>query len=184
MRVSLQADAGASADRPPPSGMKYEMPPQYCSACGTKLRSRRYEGRRRRACPDCGLVAFDDPKVAVGVLATRNGKLLLVQRARNPNRGAWSFPSGFVDAGEGLKEAAVRETKEETGLDIRIQRQLGAFAAPGERVVFIAYAARVLRGRIAIGRECQDVRYFDRDALPLLAFDHDSEILRIWRSEK
>ncbi len=160
------------------------MPPQFCSACGTKLRSRTYEGQRRRACPDCGLIAFDDPKVAVGVLATRNGKLLLVQRARDPHRGAWSFPSGFVDAGEGIEEAAVRETKEETGLDVRIQGQLGAFAAPGERVVFIAYAARVLRGRIAIGRECQDVRYFPPDSLPPFAFDHDAEILRIWRSEK
>ncbi len=119
----------------------------------------------------------------MGVLATRNGKLLLVQRNQNPNRGAWSFPSGFVDAGEGLEEAAVRETKEETGLDVRIQRQLGAFAAPGDRVVFIAYAARVLRGRIAIGRECQDVRYFATDSLPPLAFPHDDEILRAWREQ-
>ncbi len=158
-----------------------DIPPRYCSACGTKLRTRTHEGRRRRACPDCGRIAFDDPKVAVGVLATRNGKLLLVQRAQNPNRGAWSFPSGFVDAGEGLEEAAVRETREETGLDIRIQRQLGAFAAPGDRVVFIAYAARVLRGRIAIGRECQDVGYFAPNSLPPLAFPHDAEILRAWR---
>ena len=156
---------------------------QHCSACGAKLRSRTYEGRRRRACPDCGRIAFDDPKVAVGVLATRNDKLLLVRRDQDPHRGAWSFPSGFVDAGEGLEEATVRETKEETGLDIRIQRQLGAFAHSGDRVVFIAYAARVVRGRIAIGSECQDVRYFPLDALPPFAFDHDAEILRRWRSE-
>ncbi len=159
------------------------QPPRHCSACGTKLRTRTYEGHRRRVCPNCGRIAFDDPKVAVGVLATRNGKLLLVQRGQNPNRGAWSFPSGFVDAGEGLEEAAIRETREETGLEIRIQRQLGAFAHPGDRVVFLAYAARVLRGRIAIGRECQDVRYFDTEDLPALAFPHDAEILKEWRSE-
>ncbi len=158
-----------------------KITPQLCSACGGTLRRRTYEGRRRFACPDCGLTVFDDPKVAVGVLATRRGKLVLVQRARTPNRGSWSFPSGFVDAGEGLEEAAVRETKEETGLDIHIQRQLGAFAASGDRVVFIAYAARVTSGRIVIGRECQDVRYFDPDVLPPLAFPHDAEILRIWR---
>jgi mutator protein MutT len=156
---------------------------RFCSACGAKLRSRTYEGRRRRACPECGRIAFDDPKVAVGVLATRNGKLLLVQRDQDPHRAAWSFPSGFVDAGEGLEEAAVRETREETGLDIRIQRQLGAYAHPGDRVVFIAYAARVLRGRIAIGRECQNVRYFATHSLPALAFDHDAEILQAWRSD-
>jgi ADP-ribose pyrophosphatase YjhB (NUDIX family) len=158
------------------------MPAKFCSACGTKLRSRKYQGRRRPACPSCGLIAFDDPKVAVGVLATRRGKLVLVQRGMNPHKGAWSFPSGFVDAGEGLEEAAIRETKEETGLDIRIGRQLGAFAAPGDRVVFIAYAARVVSGRIAVGRECQDVRYFDPADLPPFAFPHDPEILRIWRA--
>ncbi len=156
--------------------------PKFCSACGGTLRRRTYEGKRRFACRDCGQIVFDDPKVAVGVLATRRGKLLLVQRARTPNRGSWSFPSGFVDAGEGLEEATIRETKEETGIDIRIQRQLGAFAAPGDRVVFIAYAGRVVAGRIVVGRECQDVRYFDPDALPPLAFPHDAEILRIWRA--
>ncbi len=158
------------------------MPARFCSACGTKLRMRTHEGQKRRACPDCGLIAFDDPKVAVGVLATRRGKLLLVQRARSPHRGSWSFPSGFVDAGEGLEEAAVREVREETGLDIRIQRQLGAFGSRGDRVVFVAYAARVVAGRIAVGRECQDVQYFDPDSLPPLAFPHDAEILRIWRA--
>ena len=158
------------------------MTAKFCSACATKLRRRTYDGRRRFACPGCGQVVFDDPKVAVGVLATRRGKLLLVQRDRAPHRGAWSFPSGFVDAGEGLEEAAVREAREETGLDIRIQRQLGAFGSRGDRVVFIAYAARVVAGRIAVGRECQDVRYCDPDSLPLLAFPHDTEILRIWRA--
>ena len=155
---------------------------KFCSACGTKLRSRPHEGRRRPACPNCGLIAFDDPKVAVGVLATRRGKLVLVQRDQEPHRGSWSFPSGFVDAGEGLEQAAIREVSEETGLEVRIQRQLGAYAAPGDRVVFIAYAARVVAGRIAVGRECQDVRYFDPSSLPSLAFPHDEEILRIWRS--
>ncbi len=162
--------------------MPTPLPPQFCSACGGTLRRRTYEGRRRFACPDCGQIVFDDPKVAVGVLATRRGKLLLVQRARTPHRGSWSFPSGFVDAGEGLEEAAVRETNEETGLDIRIQRQLGAFGSRGDRVVFVAYAARVVAGHIAVGRECQDVQYFDPDALPPLAFPHDAEILRIWRA--
>ncbi len=158
--------------------------PRFCSQCGAKLRSRTHEGHRRPACPDCGLIAFDDPKVAVGVLATRRGKLVLVQRAMAPHRGSWSFPSGFVDAGEGLEEAAVREVSEETGLDVRIQRQLGAFAAPGDRVVFIAYSAPVIAARIAVGRECQDDRYYDLAALPSRAFPHDTEILRIWRSSR
>jgi 8-oxo-dGTP diphosphatase len=119
--------------------------------------------------------------VAVGVLATRREKLLLVRRNHEPHFGEWSFPSGYVDAGEALEDAAVREAKEETGLDVRLDALIGAFSSPGDPVIFLPYAGRVIRGRIDIGRECQDVRFFDTDHLPVLAFDHDERILRKWR---
>jgi ADP-ribose pyrophosphatase YjhB (NUDIX family) len=125
-------------------------------------------------------VYYNDPKVGVGVLAERRGKLLLVKRNHEPRFGEWSFPSGYVDAGEVVEEAAVRETKEETGLDVRIDRLLGAYSTAGERVIFLAYAARVSGGRIVVGEECQDVRFFDPERLPPLAFPHDDEIVRAW----
>ena len=105
-----------------------------------------------------------------------------MRRDLYPHRGEWSFPSGFVDAGEELEQAAAREAKEETGLQIRILRLVGAYSSPGEPVIFIAYASRVTSGRIAIGAECQDVLYFPLDALPTLAFPHDPAILRAWRN--
>ena len=160
------------------------MPPaaRFCPRCGTALRRRVSFGRRRRVCPQCGHVHFNDPKVAVGVVARRGGRLLLVRRNHEPHLGEWSFPSGYVDAGEAPEEAAVRETKEETGLDVRIERLLGAYSARGEPVIFIAYAARVTGGRIEVGLECMDVRFFPPDALPPLAFRHDDAILRAWRN--
>ena len=118
----------------------------------------------------------------MGVLAQRGGRLLLVRRNLEPHIGEWSFPSGYVDAGEVLEEAAARETKEETGLDVRIERLLGAWSTRGERVVFLAYAARVTGGRIQVGWECQEVRLFPADALPPLAFPHDEAIVRAWRA--
>ncbi len=105
-----------------------------------------------------------------------------MRRDRFPHRGEWSFPSGFADAGETLEQAALREVKEETGLDLRILRLLGAYSSSGDPVVFIAYAARVISGRIAVGAECQDVRYFPLDTLPLLAFAHDPAILEAWQA--
>lgn len=157
------------------------MPARFCPQCGAPLRRRIAFGRRRQVCPQCSYVHFNDPKVAVGVVAQRRGRLLLVRRDHEPRLGEWSFPSGFVDAGEVLEEAAARETKEETGLDVRIQRLLGAYSTPGERVIFIAYAGRVTGGRIEVGAECQDVRFFPPDSLPPLAFSHDAAILRTWR---
>jgi ADP-ribose pyrophosphatase YjhB (NUDIX family) len=155
---------------------------RFCPQCGTPLRRRLAFGGKRKLCPTCGYVHFDDPKVAVGVLAERRGRLLLVRRNHEPRLGEWSFPSGYVDAGEGLEEAALRETKEETGLDAHIERFLGVWSSPGERVVFIAYGARVAGGRIRVGAECQEVRFFPPDALPPLAFPHDDAIVRAWRS--
>ena len=157
------------------------MPARFCPQCGAPLRRRIAFARRRQVCPQCSYVHFNDPKVAVGVVAQRRGRLLLVRRDHEPRLGEWSFPSGFVDAGEVLEEAAARETKEETGLDVRIQRLLGAYSTPGERVIFIAYAGRVTGGRIEVGAECQDVRFFSPDSLPPLAFSHDAAILRSWR---
>ena len=157
------------------------MPARFCPQCSAPLRRRLAFGRRRQICPECGYIHFNDPKVAVGVVAQRRGRLLLVRRDHEPRLGEWSFPSGYVDAGEVLEEAAVRETKEETGLDVRIQRLLGAYSSAGERVIFIAYAARVTGGRIEVGAECQDVRLFPPDSLPPLAFSHDAAILRAWR---
>ena len=156
------------------------MPARFCSQCGTALRRRAAFGRRRLVCPACGHVHFDDPKVGVGVVAERRGRLLLVRRNHEPHLGEWSFPSGFADAGEVLEEAAVRETKEETGLAVRIERLLGAYSTRRERVIFIAYAARVTGGRIEVGPECIEVRFFAPDALPPLAFPHDDSIVRAW----
>jgi ADP-ribose pyrophosphatase YjhB (NUDIX family) len=127
-------------------------------------------------------VHFDEPKVAVGVLAERRGRLLLVQRGHEPKVGEWSFPSGFVDAGEVVEEAAAREAKEETGLEVKIQGLLGVYSAPGDPVIFIAYAARVVRGRIEVGPECRDARFFPPSALPPLAFGHDQAIVEAWRA--
>jgi ADP-ribose pyrophosphatase YjhB (NUDIX family) len=154
---------------------------RFCSQCGSALRRRVAFGRRRLVCPACGRVHFHDPKVAVGVLAERRGRLLLVKRNHEPHLGEWSFPSGYIDAGEELEAGAVRETKEETGLDIRIDRLLGAYSTAGELVIFIAFAARVVGGRIAAGPECQDARFFAPDALPPLAFPHDQRIMAAWR---
>ena len=158
------------------------MNARFCLRCGTALRRRVAFGRRRLVCPNCEYVHFDDPKVATGVVAQRRGRVLLVRRNHEPHFGEWSFPSGYIDRGEVLEDGAVRETKEETGLDVKIERLLGAWSSRGERVIFIAYAARVTGGRIVVGPECIEVRFFSPDALPPLAFPHDQSILRAWRS--
>jgi ADP-ribose pyrophosphatase YjhB (NUDIX family) len=67
----------------------------------------------------------EHPEVAVGAVVTRAGQLLLVRRGHGPAAGEWSVPGGRVRLGEELHEAVVRETREETGLDVVVERFLG-----------------------------------------------------------
>src|ERR1700687_3313493 len=118
-----------------------DLPVRYCLHCGSELLMREAFGRVRPSCPNCGYIHFEDPKVAVGVVAEREGGILLTRRNHEPRMGCWSFPSGFVDAEEDVREAAVREALEETGIAIELRELLGVYQEPGSRVVYIAYAA-------------------------------------------
>jgi 8-oxo-dGTP diphosphatase len=156
------------------------MPAAFCRECGARLEPREAFGRTRSVCPNCGYVHFDDPKVAVGVVVEMDGGIVLGKRNHDPKMGCWSFPSGFVDAGEVVEQAAVREVEEETGLQVRIDRLLGVYSTQGERVVFIAFAGSPVGGRLQAGEECIEVAVFQADQLPELAFPNDGAILAAW----
>lgn len=156
---------------------------KFCARCGQSLHEREIEGRVRLACSSCTYIHYRDPKVAVGVVTARAGAVLLTRRNHEPKMGLWSFPSGFVDAGEQVEDAAVREVKEETSVDVRIDRLLGVFSQAGNPVIFIAFAATVIGGEPEPGPECMAVDFFPRERMPELAFPHDGEILRRWAME-
>lgn len=81
----------------------------FCPRCGERLEERMVQRKMRPVCPACSFTGYQDPKVAVGVVTARAGAVLLTQRNHQPNMGMWSFPSGFVDSGEPVEAAAVRE---------------------------------------------------------------------------
>jgi 8-oxo-dGTP diphosphatase len=107
---------------------------------------------------------------------------LLIERGREPYRGAWALPGGFVRIAESLDDAARRELLEETGLDCAAVGQIGAFGAPGrdprERVISIAYLAVVRMDSVTLraGTDAAHALWWPSDSLPSLAFDH-AEIL-------
>jgi len=154
----------------------------FCRECGAALEQRLAFGKTRAVCPRCGYTHFDDPKVAVGVVVELDGGILLGKRNHDPKMGYWSFPSGFVDAGEVPEDAARREVEEETGVKVTLDRILGIYSQPGERVIFIAYAGHAVGGKMEAGDECTEVATFAPDALPELAFPNDGAILAAWHS--
>ncbi len=126
------------------------------------------------------------PSVAVDIAVFSLKELtlhtLLIERGREPYRGAWALPGGFVRIEESLEDAARRELREETGLDCAVLDQIAAFGAPDrdprERVISIAYLAVVRMDSVTLtaGTDAARAHWWPSESLPSLAFDH-SEIL-------
>ncbi|MBM4409968.1 MAG: NUDIX domain-containing protein [Chloroflexi bacterium] len=157
-------------------------PARHCPRCGAAFASP--AAGARCTTEGCGYAWYPDPKVAVGVVAERDGRILLVRRNHEPALGHWAFPSGFVDAGEVLTDAGKRETREEAGIDVHIDRLLGVWSAADDPVVFVAYAGTLASGEPVAGDEAIEVAFFDATALPPLAFEHDHEVIDAWRATR
>jgi ADP-ribose pyrophosphatase YjhB (NUDIX family) len=155
----------------------------YCFHCGTKLVSRHQEDRERPTCPACGFIHYLDPKVAVAVVLGDEDGVLLGKRRVDPGAGSWSFPAGYVNRGEVVEEAAVREVLEEVGLAVRLTGLVGVYSQRGEPVVLVVYAGEIEAGEpIPDGHEVSEVRRFPIDQLPDdLAFEHDRRVLADWK---
>ena len=155
----------------------------YCLVCGTPLEARHQEDRERPTCPSCGFIHYLDPKVAVAVILGNEHGVLLGRRRIDPGSGLWSFPAGYVNRGEVLEEAAVREVLEELGVAVRLTGLVGVYSHLGEAVVLIVYAGEIEAGEPQPdSHEVSEVRRFALDALPDdLAFQHDRQVLSDWK---
>ena len=154
----------------------------FCFQCGTALEDRFQEDRDRPTCPSCGFIHYLDPKVAVAVVLGDASGVLLGKRMIDPASGKWSFPAGYVNRGEILEEAAVREVAEELGVNVRLRGLVGVYSEAGNPVVLIVYGGEIVGGQPSPdGREVSEVRRFDLDALPELAFPHDRKVLADWK---
>jgi 8-oxo-dGTP diphosphatase len=163
-----------------------DTPPyRYCPVCGSALEPRvlKITEPKRLVCTNasCGFVFYLDPKIAVGtIIKTASGKIVLVKRAIEPGYGKWVFPGGYVDRGEEVTLAAVREAREEAGLAVRLDHLINIYSYAGRAPVIIVYAATMLSGELAVDDEGLEAREFDLDEIPWddLAFRSTREALR------
>ena len=160
-----------------------ERPYAYCPLCGgdLDLRSLKPTEPDRLVCVRCGFVFYQDPKVAVGtIIRAEDHRLVLVRRAIEPGYGKWVFPGGFVDRGEAVLAAAVREALEEVGLQIRIDSLLNVYSYEGVAPVIIVYVATMTGGALACDDEGLEARLFHPDEIPwdALAFRSTHDALR------
>jgi 8-oxo-dGTP diphosphatase len=124
--------------------------------------------------------------VGAGALVEADGCVLLVRRDVSPKAGYWSLPAGYVEADELAEDAAVRETREETGLEIEIDDMLGvySFGREPQTGVLILYSGHIVGGELSAGDDAQEVRTFAPDDLPPdeeIAFRTHRQALHDWR---
>ncbi|MDP9468220.1 MAG: NUDIX hydrolase [Chloroflexota bacterium] len=157
--------------------------PAYCPACGQGLVERVLEEdhRPRLVCPD-GHVTWRNPRLVVGTLPVRGGKVYLARRSIEPGAGLWTYPGGYLEVGEAAQEGARRETEEETQLRVEVGRLIGAYSRPYAGVVTLIYEADVIGGEALPGVETSEVRAFGPDEIPWqeLAFSTAESALRDW----
>ncbi len=153
----------------------------FCQQCGGSTEQLDIQGTPRPVCTSCGAVTYLDPKLAVAVVIERDGRFLLGRRGVGTREaGKWGFPAGYVDRGEVVEAAAVREAREEVGLEVVLGPLLGLLSSEGESVVLAVFAAEIAEGEPVAGDDLIDVGWFSPDALPPLAFAHDRHILTAW----
>ncbi len=121
------------------------------------------------------------PRLTVDTVVLNDGEVLLIRRGRPPFKEHWALPGGFVDLGETVEDAARRETKEETDLDVTLIGLLGVYSDPQRdprgHTTSVVYLARPAEGTDPRGAKGGDdaaqAKWFPLGEPPRLAFDHD-----------
>jgi ADP-ribose pyrophosphatase YjhB (NUDIX family) len=155
---------------------------RFCPLCGAGLERRAVppEGKRELVCTDCAFVFYLSHKLVAGAIPVDGDRILLTRRAIHPAHGKWTFPGGFVDWGEPVEAAAVRETFEETGLEVTLGRLVGVYSYEGSPIVIVVYRATVTGGTLATCHENDRVEWRLPAEIPWdeLAFPSTHEALR------
>ena len=137
---------------------------RFCGRCGIELKMKTTE--RAKECPQCGLLHFPRLAPAIIVLVERGNELLLA-RSRHFLPGMYSVLAGFVEPGESLEEAVVREVKEEVGMDVKDIKYFGSQPWPFPHSLMIGFTATYAGGQISLDdSEIEEAGWFTADNLP------------------
>jgi ADP-ribose pyrophosphatase YjhB (NUDIX family) len=180
---------GRSTDLPSGGGVPAWLAASlnFCSRCGAPLVFGAIEGedRDRLQCGACGHIAYVNPRLVVTTFPiTDDGEIVLIRRGIEPGKGRWAQPGGFLEVDETVHEAAIRETREETGLLVEPGEIIGLYTRLEASVVTIAYEARIVGGTAAPTPEASEIVAYAPEEIPWtgIAFKTTMFALRDWLS--
>ena len=142
--------------------------------------------RARYCCTDCGVIHYQNPKMVVGCIPVFENKILLCRRAIEPLYGLWNLPAGFLENGETIEEGALRETREEAHIEVKLVRLHSIFNLLHFQQVYLFFLAKMHSPQCACGAESLEVRLFEETHLPWnqLAFSSNEFALRKYLADK
>ena len=140
---------------------------RHCQHCGAVLVALTLEdGRTREQCVRCGAVAWRNPAPVGMALIEHEDRLVMIRRLAEPLAGYWAPPAGYVESGESVPEAVIREAREETGLDIALDGLHNVYSRADVNVLIVAYRARVVGGAPVAGDDAIEIGLFKPGELP------------------
>jgi len=162
---------------------------QFCPFCGKRLQVRVEEGKERKYCSPCHWTYYPRVAQAAAAVIVKKGKVLLVQRKREPYKGTWMFPAGFVDFGEHPSDTIKREVREETGLTVKKVCLMNVFQAeddsrePGHLTIY--YQVEVSKGHLKNDEEeNQDIGWFDIQKPPKIGWKNHQKMMKILQGRR
>ncbi len=151
----------------------------YCPTCKNTLTAKNDKGEDVLVCNSCGFVFWNNPKPVVSAVISNEGKILTLKRAKEPFKGFWVLPGGFMRHDETPEQAVVRETKEESNLDFSIRDLIGVYTIdddPRGKHIDIIYSG-VHTGDVKLSSEDVEYDFFGTQNLPdKIAYKHRNAI--------
>ncbi len=141
---------------------------KFCGQCGATIDFVVPPGdnRERAVCGNCGHIHYENPRLVVGCVPEHAGSILLCRRAIEPRRGYWTLPAGFMELGESLAEAALRETWEEAEARVDLGPMFAVVDVVHAGQVHVFFRGRLARPEFGAGEETLEARLFQPEELP------------------
>ena len=142
---------------------------RFCPRCGAEMVEKTVDQHKRKACPVCEYVYYHNPAPAAGVVIEEDGKILLVKRKFEPYKGDWCLPAGFMEYDESPEQCAIRESKEELGVEVELDGLFGVYSGkddPRTHAVLVMYWAKIIRGNLKPGDDAEEIKLFAENEVP------------------
>lgn len=141
---------------------------KFCAECGQPVALKIPDGEHleRHVCTACGTIHYQNPKIVAGCVPQLGSRILLCKRAIEPRRGYWTIPAGFMENGEALQDAAVRESMEEALARVAIGSLLAIVSVLRAHQVHIVFRAQLLDSNFGVGAESLEVGLYEESAIP------------------